>query len=77
MMAGHAKHDAAAILRDGDAIDRAIVAAHRRVILRYRQLGQSLAIWRDGRVIDVSPDSLTLPPADEDLPDDKAKAGAR
>jgi hypothetical protein len=49
------------ILRDGTAIDRAIVAAHRRVILRHRQLGVPLVIWRDGQVVEVPPESVELP----------------
>ena len=52
-------------IRDGAAIDRAIVAAHRRVILRHRQLGVPLVIWRDGQVVEVSPESIDLP-VDED-----------
>ena len=53
--------DIANIIRDGTAIDGAIVAAHRRVILRHRQLGVPLAIWRDGQVVEVSPESVDLP----------------
>ena len=53
--------DVEAKLRDGMAIDRAIVAAQRRVILRHRQLGIPLVIWRDGRVVEVPPDSVELP----------------
>jgi hypothetical protein len=53
------------ILRDGNAIDRAIVATHRRVILRHRQLSIPLAIWRDGKVIEVAPESVELPPGSD------------
>ncbi|CAN5160701.1 hypothetical protein BH24PSE2_BH24PSE2_20190 [soil metagenome] len=49
------------IIRNGTAIDRAIVAARRRVILRHRQLGLPVVIWRDGQVVEVSPESLPLP----------------
>jgi hypothetical protein len=49
------------ILRDGTAIDRAIVAAHRRVIQRHRQLGVPLVIWRDGQVVEVPLESVDLP----------------
>lgn len=51
------------IIRDGAAIDRAIVAARRRVIQRHRQLGVPLAIWRGGQVVEVPPESVE-PPAD-------------
>ena len=49
------------IIRDGTAIDRAMVAARRRVILRHRQLGIPLVIWRDGQVVEVPADSVELP----------------
>lgn len=53
--------DIGAIIREGSAIDRAIVAARRRVIDRHRRLGLPLVIWRDGRVVEVSPESVELP----------------
>lgn len=53
--------DIQSIIRDGTAIDRAIVAAHRRVIRRHRQLGVPLVIWRDGAVVEVTPESVELP----------------
>lgn len=53
--------DIESIIRDGTAIDRAIVAARRRVIHRHRQLGVPLAIWRDGQVVEVPPESVELP----------------
>ena len=56
---------AATILRDGDAIDRAIAATHRRVVLRHRQLNIPLVLWRDGRVIEVPPESVELPEIDD------------
>ena len=46
-------------------IDRAIVAARRRVIQRHRRLGVPLAIWREGQVVEVPPESVELP-ADPD-----------
>lgn len=53
--------DIGKIIRDGTAIDRAMVKAHRRVILRHRQLGIPLVIWRDGQVVEVPADSVELP----------------
>ncbi len=60
------KLDPETMVRDGAAIDRAIVAARRRVIRRHRQLGVPLVIWRDGRVIEVAPESVNLPEGDAD-----------
>ena len=54
------------IIRDGSAIDRAMLAARRRVIRRHRRLGVPLVIWRDGLVVELSPDSVELP-ADSDV----------
>lgn len=60
-MSQRPSRDIASIIREGTAIDQAIVAARRRVILRHRQLGIPLVIWRDGRVVEVSAESLDLP----------------
>jgi hypothetical protein len=49
------------MLCDGAALDRAILSAHRRVILRHRQLRTPLVIWRDGRIAEVDPESVELP----------------
>jgi hypothetical protein len=48
-------------LRDGDLLDRAMVAAQRRVILHHRRLGVPLVIWRDGQVVEVDPETVELP----------------
>lgn len=53
--------DIESIIRDGTAIDRAIVAARGRVIRRHRQLGVPLAIWRGGQVVEVQSESVELP----------------
>jgi hypothetical protein len=58
--------DPETMVRDGAAIDRAIIAARRRVIRRHRQLGIPLVIWRDGKVIEVAPESVDLPEGDVD-----------
>jgi hypothetical protein len=60
-MSRRPSRDIGSIIRDGTAIDRAIVAARRRVIQRHRQLGVLLVIWRGGRVVEVSPESVELP----------------
>ena len=60
-MSRRPSRDIESIIRDGTAIDRAIVAARRRVIRRHRQLGVPLVIWRDGQVVEVPPESVELP----------------
>jgi hypothetical protein len=59
----------AQILRDGDAIDRAFAAAYRETVLRHRRQGVPLIVWQDGRVVEVSADSVELE-ADASAPAD-------
>lgn len=67
-MSRRPSRDIESIIRDGTAIDRAIVAARRRVIRRHQQLGVPLVIWRDGQVVEVPPESVELPPDGEGSP---------
>ena len=53
------------IIRDGTALDRAMVRTHRAVILRHRQDGVPLVLWRDGQVVEVDPFDVELPVVDE------------
>lgn len=59
--------DPAVILRDGTAIDLAIERAGYDVVLRHRQLGVPLVMWRDGRVVEVPPESVRIPDDDETI----------
>ena len=49
------------ILRDDEAIDRAMAAARRRAVLHHRRFGVPLVIWKDGRIVEVPPDGVKLP----------------
>lgn len=60
-MTDGSRKDIGAIIRDGTAIDRAIERAQRRVVVRHRQLGLPLVVWKDGRVVEISPWSVVLP----------------
>lgn len=53
-----------AILRDGTAIDTAIEMAGYDVVRRHRRLGVPLVLWRDGRVVEVPPESVPIPDDD-------------
>lgn len=55
-------------IRDGAALDRAMVRVHRQVILYHRMLGVPLVMWRDGKVVEVDPETVELPEVPE-LPD--------
>ncbi len=67
-MSHRPRRDIGRIIREGTAIDRAMVAAQRRVILRHRQLGIPLVLWRDGRVVEVDPHTVELPELPDDAP---------
>jgi len=71
-MSHRVTRDIASIIREGSAIDRAMVAAQRRVVQRHRLLGIPLVIWRDGQVVEVSAESLDLP---ADVGDSKTDEG--
>jgi hypothetical protein len=58
--------DPGAITRDGAAIDAAIARAQPRVMVRHRQLGMPIAIWRDGRVVEIPPESIRIPDENDD-----------
>lgn len=67
-MSHRPRRDIGRIIREGTAIDRAMVAAQRRVILRHRQLGIPLVLWRDGQVVEVDPETVDLPELPDDAP---------
>ena len=58
--------DPGEIIRDGAAIDAAIARAQRRAMVRHRQLGMPIAIWRDGRVVEIPPGSIQIPDENDD-----------
>lgn len=58
------RKDIAAIVRDGTAMNEAIVSAQQRVVRRHRQLGLPLVVWQNGRVVEISAWSVTLPEDD-------------
>lgn len=59
--------DPETMLRDGEAIDRAVVAAQRHVVLRHRQTHLPLVVWRDGRVVELPADSVKIPEGAEPI----------
>lgn len=60
-MRKRSSHEIEELLRDGRVVDRAMVAARRRLIQEHRLRGLPLAVWRDGRVVEISPFSIELP----------------
>jgi len=66
------REEIARAARAGAALDRAMVAAYRRTVLRHRAAGVPLVVWRDGRVVEVPADKVELPEAGAAAP---AKTG--
>jgi hypothetical protein len=50
--------DIEAIFREGVQIDRALETATREAILRHKQLGLPMPVWRDGKTVLVTPEEL-------------------
>ena len=46
------------VLDDGTAIDRAVRQATREAVLRHKRLGESIVVWRNGRVVWLKPNEI-------------------
>ena len=57
-MTTHSDQNIGAIFREGAQIGRALETAAREAILRHKQLGHPIPIWRDGKTVLVSPEEL-------------------
>lgn len=56
-----ADRDIGKLVQDHALIDQAMERAHMSTILRHRQNGVPLAVWRDGKVVLVPADEIPLP----------------
>jgi hypothetical protein len=56
--------DIDSVFREGTSLDRAVVASFAETVLRHRQTGTPLVIWRDGAVVEVPPDEMPIPNVD-------------
>jgi len=54
------KPDVDALLRDHRVVEAAMGRAVRRALWVHKQLGQSIAVWRDGRVVVLSPEEIPV-----------------
>ncbi|MCY2960165.1 MAG: hypothetical protein NTY35_08365 [Planctomycetota bacterium] len=64
--------DRHALLRDMAGITAAFQAAARDALERHKKLGESIVIWRDGRVVEVPPEEI-----DAELARAEREAGLR
>ena len=46
--------------RDRAGMDAAMRRGVREALLRHKRLGESIAVWRDGRVVIVPPDEIAI-----------------
>jgi hypothetical protein len=45
---------------DGTEIDEALRRAVREALIRHKKLGNSIAVWRDGKVVIVPPEEIEV-----------------
>lgn len=65
-VATEGEKDIARLFREGKPIDDAMNAAVREVVLRHKQLGMPLVVWRDGKCVWIPPEQI--PPTAIDVP---------
>jgi hypothetical protein len=54
------KPDIDALFRDGLAIDAALRRAYREMVLDHRRTGDSIVVWKDGRVATLKPEQIPI-----------------
>ncbi len=52
---------------DPKKVQKLIDKAVWRAVLRHKKLGESIAVWRDGRVVTLSADEIVVPEDVDDL----------
>lgn len=48
------------ILDERTAIDEALRAGVRRALLRHKKLGESIVVWRDGKVVEIPAEDIAV-----------------
>lgn len=48
------------LMLEGTEIDEALRRAVREALLRHKKLGNSIAVWRDGRVVIIPPEEIRV-----------------
>ena len=57
-MPSETEKDVARLFEEGTSIDEALNAAVREAVLRHKQQGQPLVVWRDGKIVLLPPDEV-------------------
>ena len=48
------------MMLDGTEIDEALQRAVREALLRHKKLGNSIAVWQDGKVVIIPPEDIQV-----------------
>ncbi len=48
-------------VKDLELVDRALARAFREAILRHKQAGNPICVWRDGQVVWIAPEDIQIP----------------
>ena len=46
------------LMTEGDEIDRALQRAVREALIRHKKLGESVAVWQDGKAVILPPEEI-------------------
>jgi hypothetical protein len=57
---GEQRPDIGELLRDHRLIESVLKRAVRDALLRHKRLGQSIAVWRDGKVVELPPEEIPV-----------------
>jgi hypothetical protein len=57
---GEELRDIGEILWDHRLIESVLKRAVRDALLRHKRLGQSIAVWRDGKVVELPPEEIPV-----------------
>jgi hypothetical protein len=52
------KRDVSAILADHARVEATLQRAVRAALLQHKQLGHSIHVWQDGRVVEIPPEKI-------------------
>jgi hypothetical protein len=48
------------VFNDGDAVTKAIQAGINAALLKHKQLGNPICVWRDDKVVWIAPENIKL-----------------
>jgi hypothetical protein len=60
------KKDIWELFNDSDGMDRALAKAVREALLQHKRMGNPIVVWRDGKIVWLSPEEIEIPEEAED-----------